>query len=770
MKYISLIFLSIILVLLLSAWQPATIQYSPPHLGSLNNGSIKSILSGLCLEPVPGSGAYNGTLIQIGECTGSAEQYWELTSSSQLYNPSYDMCLDTVGDPGTANGSQLQLYECQNTSANPNQVWKINQDGYLQNQRSGRCIDAPGKSNKTIGSILQIWDCEQTSSTTTDQLWKFVPKSNNSFGANQTGFSGGDYGSSSSQDFEDNSSDDDLTVIDTGKIVNFLTNKCLDPVGNKPTNGTQVQINTCSSSEDMIWELTEEGYIRNKASGQCLDVTGTVGKANGLPLRLFDCETEYGLNDQKWSFTNSRFLMNNLSGKCLDVPGDWGDTDGLITQLWTCEFDEAANTDQLWEFQSENDDIPIFMDGMSGSTISQTNCYDADKDCLTDEFEQMIADEFMPFFEFDEEEHNILTKQKPSAFGLNSGVSYLYQVSSVDCSIKEGTDLDSADVVEGDASFERDLFPFGSNGEYEFPRSVLFTVLEIFPYDYLPKQNILYDFVNENDVFVHYGDVETLKFCLRDDDRDGNYIISFINFRRHKHSYVTTGTAEQEGNHMKFYASEGKHGTYISQVDCREAINNYQSLYWGEDCAGSDPVYPDTNEIYNIGEFFEGQTLTFSDLGIDSGFRSTAKAAGFDYFDEYVWNPNYEEAGDRSNYFCGGMYVDNYWDDHEVTTFYTDITCPGGLNDRWWRTNDLACLEKNSDRVGSDYKIIDDLFLGQPEFCAAECVDDPACASFTFVPGNGQTKALCFLKNSVPGTSYRSGLYSGLRINCLDEY
>jgi len=763
--------LSLIILVFLAAWQPVGIQLSPPKLGSANSGSIVNTLSGLCIEPVPGSGASNGTLIQIAPCTGSDQQYWELTNSNQLYNPAYDKCIDTIGSPGTSKGTQLQLYDCENTSSNVAQYWTFTSSGFLENGLSALCIDVPGSSNKTSGSILQIWDCETNNLSTTDQRWSFKPKTNNSFGANQTGINGGVIGGSVSQNGGGSSIvNKNLTVTQTGKIVNFLTNKCLDPVGTNPGSGTQVQINTCSDSADMIWEFTKEGFIRNKSSGYCLDVTGTVGKTDGLPLRLWECETQYKLNDQQWSLADSRYLINNLSGKCLDVPGAWGNTDGLITQLWTCEFDQSANTDQRWELQPEDEDIPIFMDGMSGSTMTQTDCYDTDKDCITDEFEQKIADEFMPFFEFDEEEHNILAKLKPADFNLGAGVVYLYQVSAVDCTLDEDTDINSADVVEGEANFERDLFPFGENGEFENPRSVLFTVLEIFPYDYLPKQNILYDFWNESDVFVHYGDIETIKYCLRDDDRDGNYDISFINFRRHKHSYVIRTTAEHEGNHLKFYASEGKHGTYISQVDCREAINNYQSLYWGEDCAGGRVVHPRTESFYNVGEFFEGQQLTFSDLGIDPSFRTTAQKAGFPYYEEYIWNPNYDITGDRSNYFCGGMDVDRYWDNHDVTTFYNDITCPGGISDRWWLTNDLECLEENTDRVGSDYEIIDDLFIGQPEFCAEACVDDPACAAFTFVPGSGQNKALCYLKNSVPSTTYRSGLYSGLRINCLDEY
>lgn len=773
MRTFFVIVVSVIVVLCLSAWQPAEIDPNPAQIGSDNSGYIVNKLSGLCLEPVPGDGYYNGNYIQVGECKGYDAQYWELTPSYQLYHPESEKCLDTIGDPGTANGSLLQLYDCQEISVNPHQVWRYSSDGYLRNQRSGRCIDVPGASNKTSGSILQIWDCETKSTSTTDQRWTFQTEGNNSFGANQSGFSGGDYGKSSSQDNPSGSTSNGLTVTSTVKIVNLISNKCIDPVGTNPSQGTKVQLSSCTSSSDMIWELTREGFIRNKKSGKCLDVTGTIGTSSGEELRLWDCEV--GMRtDQVWNYNNNYFLTNNLSEKCVDVPGVYGDADGLVLQLWDCEYDKSNNTDQQWVFESIEDEDRIFTDGMSGSVLAQTNCSDSDKDCISDKLEQEIANEFMPFFEYDEQEHNILTKQDPSKFGQGSGVVFLYQVSIVDCSLDPSVDINKQDVVEGEADYKRDLYPFGPNGEYKNPRSILFTVLEIFPYDYLPKQNKAYDFATEKDVFVHYGDVETLKYCIRDDDRDGKYKISFVNFSRHKHSYVIDATAEKEGNNWKFYASEGKHGTYISQLECREAVNNYQSFYWGEDCAADGAtgkvIYPFTGSRYNVGEFSEGQKLTFSQLGIEKEFRRTAYAKGYPYFEEFIWNPDYAETGDRSNYFCGGMTVPEYWEDQDVTFFYKDITCPGGLSDRWWLTNDLECLEKDIDRLGSDYKLIDKLIVNKPELCAQACVDDPACAAFTFVPGNGQTKPRCYLKNSTPSPTYYKGVYSGLRINCLDEF
>lgn len=768
MKPFVVIVFSIIVLLFLAAWQPVTFQFSPPRLGSPYTGYIVSNISGLCIEPVPGGGTANGTLVQIGPCTGDNSQYWELTSDGQLYNADYNKCLDTSGSPGTSNQVKLQLYECGSSSSRPNQFWSLTSSGYFQNKNSKRCIDVPGSPGKKSGLILTIYDCEFSNSSTTDQRWSFQMNPATTFGGNQSGFSGGENGGSVSGEEPQPDPGSILNVTDSGKLVNLISRKCFDPVGSNPTEGTLVQLSKCSSSGDMDWELTEEGYIRHKQSGYCLDVTGTLGKSNGTALRLWTCEVGMR-NDQTWFLNDHHYLLNYFSNRCADVPGAYNDNDGAVLQLWDCEYNMGGNTDQQWLFESTVDDR-IFTDGMTGSVLSQTDCFDADRDCISDELEQEIADEFMPYFEYDGEEHNILAKLKPEDFEQGSGVTFLYQVSVVDCSLDPSVNLYEKDVVEGEAIYKTDLNPFGSNRQYEDPRSILFTVLEIFPYDYLPKQNFLYDFTNENDVFVHYGDVETLKYCLRDDDRDGNYQIEFVNFRRHKHSYVISQTAIHQGNNWKFYASEGKHGTYISEVDCLHAIDNYQSLYWGEDCAGGAVIYPYTDDSFNVGEFSAGREVRFSDLGIEEEYQVTANVKGFPYYDEYIWNTGLEEIGDRSTYFCGGMNVPNYWDDQDVTFFYRDITCPGGLGERWWQTNNLECLEEDTDRVGSDYKMIDDLFIGQPEFCAEACMEDPACAAFTFVPGSNQTPALCYLKNSSPSPSYRKDLYSGLRANCLDEY
>ena len=59
-------------------------------------------------------------------------------------------------------------------------------------------------------------------------------------------------------------------------IVNVAAHKCLDLAVNSPTNGVQVQIDTCNGSPTQFWSFIRLGngsfLILNEQSGKCLTV------------------------------------------------------------------------------------------------------------------------------------------------------------------------------------------------------------------------------------------------------------------------------------------------------------------------------------------------------------------------------------------------------------------------------------------------------------------------------------------------------------------
>jgi len=147
-------------------------------------------------------------------------------------------------------------------------------------------------------------------------------------------------------------------------IVNQLSGKCIDVSGAPGMgNGAPILLYDCErsgrnpngSQTDQLWEFMPQGFIRNKLSGRCLDVSGAPGVANGAALILYDCELS-GRNpngsqtDQQWELRPGGLIRNKLSGRCIDVPGAASTKTGARLQLWDCEVAGGAS-DQYWRLQ-----------------------------------------------------------------------------------------------------------------------------------------------------------------------------------------------------------------------------------------------------------------------------------------------------------------------------------------------------------------------------------------------------------------------------------
>lgn len=76
-------------------------------------------------------------------------------------------------------------------------------------------------------------------------------------------------------------------------------------------------------------------------------------------------------------------------------------------------------------------------------------------------------------------------------------------------------------------------------------------------------------------------------------------------------------------------------------------------------------------------------------------------------------------------------------------------------------TSAKTVVEPNVDRPGGNY-VRYYLNRASSVDCAYFCSQDSRCQAFTYVPPNVQaSQAVCWLKSSVPGASYRSGMVSG---------
>ena len=157
-----------------------------PHTGAFSGQRLINYGSGLCLQPMPESGAYfiNGlSIIQYfcldADSVVATQQHWSLifvktgsvagrSGSFNLYhlvNELTGQCLDDR-DGNTADGAPVQQWTCNSSSTT--MLWTIGrsvgQYAEFINSRSGKCLDIRGGSLQP-GAYVQQYRCTTTLST-----------------------------------------------------------------------------------------------------------------------------------------------------------------------------------------------------------------------------------------------------------------------------------------------------------------------------------------------------------------------------------------------------------------------------------------------------------------------------------------------------------------------------------------------------------------------------------------------------------------------------
>jgi len=116
--------------------------------------------------------------------------------------------------------------------------------------------------------------------------------------------------------------------------------KCIDDTGGSTTNGTQLQIWTCTGGPNQA--ITSTGGTL-QVNGLCLDASGH-GTANNTVVQVWSCS---GGTNQQWTInTSNNTIVGVPSGKCLTVQGaSTANAAKLI--LYTCN----GKTNQVWTQQ-----------------------------------------------------------------------------------------------------------------------------------------------------------------------------------------------------------------------------------------------------------------------------------------------------------------------------------------------------------------------------------------------------------------------------------
>ncbi len=321
--------------------------------------------------------------------------------------------------------------------------------------------------------------------------------------------------------------------------------------------------------------------------------------------------------------------------------------------------------------------LVVTLFGIVQKVSANDHCSDFDRDCISDEAEFLFTEYYMPVFEYDEDEHNIVTDQPEGEFNQWNGVIFLHQVSPVNCYLWSNAN-------GGHTIYYDPLEWWNDNG---LPGKVLLTVVATYQYDYVPiDPSFLVDplsFAGEQDRLSHYGDTEVVRICLADDNGDGNYEVDFVHTVRHHHDYVyLPHELEWEGSHPYMYVSEGKHATYASKDECEGSVSWYEDFAWREDC-GEGPIvrpYPGLEQFpgnyLNVGEYDRGKNLSLDDMGIADYF------GGWHY--EAVWTKYENDESRRAFRFCGGYNV-NDANGTNWNAGYPSKNCSGGLDSKWWK-------------------------------------------------------------------------------------
>ena len=133
-----------------------------------------------------------------------------------------------------------------------------------------------------------------------------------------------------------------------GPVALDLGGKCLTDVGNRPANGTQADIWTCTGGTAQHWTYVQDGTLR--IHGKCLVSPGS-SPASGAKVALEPCT---GRPVQQWWLTYPRSispslgtvpitLRNPASGMCLSDPGRSA-ANGTRVVVGSCN----GSKDQAW--------------------------------------------------------------------------------------------------------------------------------------------------------------------------------------------------------------------------------------------------------------------------------------------------------------------------------------------------------------------------------------------------------------------------------------
>ena len=122
------------------------------------------------------------------------------------------------------------------------------------------------------------------------------------------------------------------------QFVGTQSGRCLTVPGSSTTNGTQTQLQDCTTATGQTWTYTASKQL-TVYGNKCLDANGR-GTTNGTAVIIWDCNDQ---NNQQWNLNPNGTISGVHSGLCLDANAS-GTANGTRIILWTCH----TGTNQQW--------------------------------------------------------------------------------------------------------------------------------------------------------------------------------------------------------------------------------------------------------------------------------------------------------------------------------------------------------------------------------------------------------------------------------------
>ena len=116
---------------------------------------------------------------------------------------------------------------------------------------------------------------------------------------------------------------------------------CVDAKGDKPADGTQLELYGCHGKENQRWTFENRGQNASSIHGignLCIDVTAGAS-ADGSPVELYACNNQ---KNQGWRHFEDGRIRELQTGKCLTATGV---AQGAAVVISRCD---ANNAGQVW--------------------------------------------------------------------------------------------------------------------------------------------------------------------------------------------------------------------------------------------------------------------------------------------------------------------------------------------------------------------------------------------------------------------------------------